>query len=395
MNLLSVRIMKFTYNEIPDNVKVKPYLPLLVNVWEIYQTYGWERTLKFIEESKLGVYDFFEARLNESIGASKDLLDGKFVHPDKVLSYILIIPSLTIRADLIQGTQKLIAGDSADMTFISLDDVTGEIFCLLNGHLEDGIPVDWWLVRPEDELLDRRHLKLGYKLREIPRRFNNITKASEKLIEVFRDIRNERTPQWATSIYYSASVWVSFALNVIFEPSNFESIASTFDGWAAKQHHKLPDYLFCLNPFPSMLNLFFLQGRKEFTNKLSWLTTEGHLYLQPFEESTLEVIMDLHTEIFELYKKGIIEEGIPFPIQTLESTFPNAKNKKDPDSRFLLSYPEGKFIQIDDLELSFDDVLKGAYLDITQETALTEKIDRTRVLSTGIGRDTSFREDNL
>ncbi len=383
--------MHFTFSDIPDNVKAKPYLPLLTNVWEIYQTYGWDRTLRFIDECKLGVYDFFEARLNESIGTSKDLLNGKFAEPEKVLSYILVIPSLTIRSDLIQGTQKLIAGDSADMTFISLDDVTGEIFCLLNGHLEDGIPVDWWLVRPEDELLDRRHLKLGYKLREIPRRFNNITKASEKLIEVFRDIRNERTPQWATSIYYSASVWVSFALNVIFEPSNFESIASTFDGWAAKQQHKLPDYLFCFHPFPSILNMFFLQGREQFANKLSWLTTEGHLYLQPFEESTLEVVMDLHAEIFELYKKGILEEGVPFPIQTLKSTFPNEKNKKDPDNRFNMKYPEGKFVQMDDLGLEFDEVLKGAYLDISTETPVTDPIDPSKVLSTGIGRGTRFR----
>jgi hypothetical protein len=383
--------MKYVYSDIPDDVKIKPYLPLLVNVWEIYQTYGWERTLKFIYECQEGVYDFFEARLNDSINTSKDLIDGKFSHPERVLSYILIIPSLTIRADLIQGTQKLLAGDSADVTFISLDDVSGEIFCLLNGHLEDGIPVDWWLVRPDDELLDRRHLKLGYKLREIPRRFNNITKASEKLIDVFRDIRNERTPQWAGSIYYSASVWVAFALNVIFEPSNFESIASTYDGWAAKEKFKLPDYLFAFYPWPSMLNLFFLQGRNQFANKLSWLTTEGHLFLQPFEESTLEVVQDLHADIFNLYKKGICEEGIPFPSQTVDSEFPNAK-RSDPDTRFQVKYPGGKFLQIEDLELSFEEVLKGAYLDITTETPLTEKIDGTKVLSTGIGRETKFRD---
>ncbi len=386
--------MKHTYAEIPDDVKVKPYLPLLVNEWEVFQTYGWERTLKFIRECQEGVYDFFETRLNESIGTSKDLIEGKFSEEQakKVLSYILIIPSLTIRADLIQGTQKLIAGESTDVTFISLDDVTGEIFCLLNGHLEDGIPVDWWLIRPGDELLDRRHLKLGYKLREIPRRFNNINKASSKLLEVFRDIRNERTPQWANSLYFSASVWVSFALNVIFEPSNFESIASTFDGWAAKEHFNLPDYLFAFYPWPTMLNMFFLQGRKQFCNKLSWLTTEGNLFLQPFEDSTLEVVMDLHAEIFELYKKGIVEEGIPYPIQTISCTFPNAKKKGDPDNRFKVNYPEGKFIQIDDLGLSFEEVLKGAYLDITTETPITEKIDASKVISMGIGRLTNFRK---
>ena len=137
--------MKHTYAEIPDDVKAKPYLPLLINVWEVYQNYGWDRTLKFIYECQEGVYDFFETRLNEPIGTSKDLIEGKFTEDQakKVLSYILVIPSLTIRADLIQGTQKLIAGESTDITFISLDDMTGEIFCLLNGHLEDGIPVDW------------------------------------------------------------------------------------------------------------------------------------------------------------------------------------------------------------------------------------------------------------
>lgn len=141
-----------------------------------------------------------------------------------------------------------------------------------------------------------------------------------------------------------------------------------------------------------MLNMFFLQGRKQFANKLSWLTTEGHLYLQPFEDSTLEVVMDLHADIFELYKKGIVEDGIPFPIQTLDSEFPNAKNKKDPDTRFLVKYPEGEFIQIEDLGLTFDEVLKGAYLNITMETPVTESINSARVISTGIGRETNFRE---
>lgn len=385
--------MTYAYGEIPENVKAKPYLPLLVNVWEIYQVYGWERTLRFIEECQRGVYDFFETRLNESIGTSKDLLEGKFNEEQarKVLSYILVIPSLTIRSDLVQGTQKLIAGESADVTFISLDDVTGEIFALLNGHLEDGIPVDWWLVPPDDELLERRHLKLGYKLKEIPRRFKDLTKASSKLVDIFRDIRNERTPQWTGAAYYSATVWVSFALNVIFEPSNFESIASTYDGWAAKEQHKMPDYLFSFYPWPSMLNMFFLQGRKQFCNKLSWLTTEGHLYLQPFEESTLEVVKDLHADIFELYKKNIGEGGIPFPIQTMNSSFPNAKTKENPDTRFLLKYPDGNFIHIDDLGLSFEEVLEGIYLDIVADSPSNTAINPSLVLSTGIGRNTKFR----
>ncbi|NVM54903.1 MAG: hypothetical protein HWN66_14460 [Candidatus Helarchaeota archaeon] len=57
-----------------------------------------------------------------------------------------------------------------------------------------------------------------------------------------------------------------------------------------------------------------------------------------------------------------------------------------------MKYPEGNFIQIDDLGLSFEEILKGAYLDITPETPITEKIDASKVLSTGIGRETDFRE---
>ena len=143
--------------------------------------------------------------------------------------------------------------------------------------------------------------------------------------------------------------------------------------------------------FHWVINLFFLQGRSQFCNKLSWLTTEGHLFLQPFEDSTLEVVKELHADIFELYKKGITDNGIPFPIQTLNSEFPNAKNKKDPDTRFQVKYPEGNFVQIEDLNLSFDEVLKGAYLDITTETSVTDQIDSSKVLSTGIGRETKFR----
>ncbi|NHI91969.1 MAG: hypothetical protein EAX96_05660 [Candidatus Lokiarchaeota archaeon] len=379
------------YNDIPDEVKVKQYVPLMPNIWQIFRELGWERTKQFIDECEEGVYDFFEERLNESIQTSKLVIEGKIKEPEKVLSYILAVPSLTIRSDIVHGTQKLLIGDSTDLTFIALDDFSQELFVFLNAHIEDGVPVDWWLVRPDDELLDRRHMKLGIKIREIPKKMKDFKKTSIRMLDVLRDIRNERTPQWSSADYFVISVWVSFALNVIFEPSNYESMDSTYQGWAAKEIYGLADYIFLLYPWPAMINMMFMQGKESFVRKIANLTTEDHLYFQPFEQNTLERVKTTHAEIFDIYKRNILNQGIPFPIQSIESGMPNIKNKSDPNTRFEKQYKSDNFIKVDAMQLNLEDVLKGVYCDITSETNPNDPIDPSKVLSTGIGSNTQFK----
>jgi hypothetical protein len=317
------------------------------------------------------------------------VLDGKITQPDKVLSYIIMIPSIVIRSDLVIGTQRLFGGDSTDITFAVVHDYNAELLILLNCHVEDGIPVDWYMVRQQDELLDRRHMKYGYKLREIPRRLKSLPKSANMLLDILKDVRNERTPQWAKSDYSVGTVISSWAINLMCIPSNYESIGETFDGRASKDSYGLPDYTFSLHPFPSAFNMFFYKGRSEFCKILASLTTQMEFYVQPFELHNLEIIRTRVPELFAIYKDQIENEGIPFPVQTINSDYPNLKGK-DPNTRFDKRYPPGDFLKPSDLDLTLEEFLSGVYLDVNHETP-AKKIDASKIKSTGIGRSTVFK----
>ncbi len=383
-----------TFGEIPDEIRFKPYMPLFPNTWGLYRKFGWDEFHQFNISAEEGCYDFFETRFNETIATSEDVLSEKLEDPAKILSYLLVLPNVAIRADLLQGTSKLFAGESVDCTYIIVKHDTQEVFALLNGHLEAGLPVDWWFVRPDDELLDRRHMKIGYKLREIPSRIKDLRKSSLRLIDVLKDIRNERTPQWAGAHYFVVNAYETFALNLLYEPSSYESICQGYNGWAAKEIYHLPDYAFALIPWPEMINIFLFQGRHEFAKKLASLATHGHLYISPFEEKNRDLIIRLHPHIYNWYKTEKIGRGVPKPIQTLNCEFPNIKNKKDPDNRFAPKYPLGEWIHPKNLGLTDEELSKGVYLDVTHETPLDAKIDEAHVISIGIGRNTRFLNKN-
>lgn len=380
--------MVHTYGEMPDDLYLKPFLPILSFLWRVYKEHGWEGVDNYEAMGDEGIFDFWERRLNEGIYTARDVIDGKFPQPERVLSYIIMLPSLSIRSDLAIGTQKLFGGESTDVTFATVKDQDADLLLLLNCHVEDGVPVDWYMIREDDDILNRRHLKYGYKLREIPRRMKNMKKSALMLMDILKDIRNERTPQWATSNYFVGTVISSWAINLMCIPSNYEGIAETYDGYASKEKYKLPDYTFGLHPFPSAFNIFLLQGRNDFSKKIASLTTNMDLYIQPFEPRNLELIRTRVPHLFKIYKDQIENEGVPFPIQTLDSTYPNLKSK-NPNIRFDKKYPKGDFIKPEDLELSFEEFLKGVYLDVNHETP-AKKIDKSKILSMGIGRDTKF-----
>ncbi|MHA1798565.1 MAG: hypothetical protein ACTSVY_08975 [Candidatus Helarchaeota archaeon] len=80
-------------------------------------------------------------------------------------------------------------------------------------------------------------------------------KKSAILLEnVLRDIRNERTPEWSNSDYFVGTVIAAWSINLMYKPSNYESLRETYNGWASKEIYGLPDYTFNIHPYRS----FFL-----------------------------------------------------------------------------------------------------------------------------------------
>ncbi len=381
--------MVFTYGELSDDLNIKPYLPLFSFLWKVYKELGWEDGLDNYEAMGAeSIYKFFETRLNESILTAKDVMANKIEIPEKILSYILMLPNTPIRSDLSIGINKLFGGDSCDVTFCAVNDTDNSVLALLNCHEEDGIPVDWWMIKEDDELLDRRHMKYGHKLRDIPKKAKNIKMGAVRLQDVLKDIRNERTPQWSDSGYFSATLLSSWAINLLCVPSNYEALGDMYDGWASKELYGLPDYTFALLPFPTAFSMFLMQGRDGFMMKLGSLTTQLKLYVLPWEEENYNIIKTRAPGVFNMYKKSIETEGVPFPIQSLNSEYPNIK-KKDPNIKFDRTYPSGQRIMLEDLGLTFDEFTKGVYLNIDNETT-PQKVGKETIISRGIGRNTVF-----
>ena len=79
-----------------------------------------------------------------------------------------------IRSDLGQGDMKLYYGESCSYSYILVMDTDREIKYILIAHMEDGISIDWYLVSYDNELLECRYLKLGYKLKEISKKKQKI-----------------------------------------------------------------------------------------------------------------------------------------------------------------------------------------------------------------------------
>ena len=113
-------------------------------------------------------------KFHRSVNLAKQVSSGEIKHPDKVFSTFFFPPVLFVRSDLQAGGTKLIYGESTDITFVIINDVNHEIFYLCNAHTEAGIPVDWWFINMGDEVFERRHLKLGMKLKDIVKKSKNI-----------------------------------------------------------------------------------------------------------------------------------------------------------------------------------------------------------------------------
>ncbi|MHA1294869.1 MAG: hypothetical protein ACTSR3_11355 [Candidatus Helarchaeota archaeon] len=385
--------MGYTYADIPEKyATTKRFWPLGRHLWRMYREMGIEIFETTLEWGKQVLYDLMSLRLNETILTAKKTIECRIKNPEKILTYPMFPPLGCIRADLQQGTMKLLYGESADVSYIGIDDETEEINLIINGHVEDGIPVDWWIIGEDDEVLDRRHQKLGYKLREIPRRFHlQMNKSGYRIIDILKDVRNERAPQWSLASFIACQVWLSSAVSITVEPSSWEAFSAIWDGICAKQYYGLPDSWMGYVPWPPLISTIIGMGRLGWQLKINGLFTGHKLYLLGIED---EILSDLKQNFPEFYQCAFISftttTGIPRPLQTIQSVPPNLRKKETyKNEEFTWKYPEG-WIQLEDLEMDVDDILKGVLLDVTHETPLNEKIDKSRIISRGIGRNTKF-----
>ncbi|MHA1298483.1 MAG: hypothetical protein ACTSO9_03465 [Candidatus Helarchaeota archaeon] len=387
--------MSHKLSEIPKDLPARQFVPLGRNVWRMYRELGFEKINGMVNEVTTDLlYDTFKIRLNESIQSAKDTIEGKVEDPSKTISYMFFPTVSTTRVDLQQGTMKLLYGESVDCAYLCINDYKQEILYILNTHAEDGIPVDWWLIGPDDEILDRRHMKTGVKIRDMPRKTKSLAECGQRVIDILKDIRNERTPQWSNSLYLIAAQYGSSTIELVLEQSNYESFGTLWSGLNAKRHFGLSDSWFLYIPFPGFLQTLSNLPRTEWQKRMAGLTTASNFNIQTLERDAREKAKD---EYPDLYRLGIEEPwtkigGVPNPGMSLQVKLPNLKDKKVFEQELFdwIYPPNGQLVTPENLEMDFEEICDGILFNINHEIPPDFKVTRDNIISTGIGRNTSI-----
>ncbi|MHA1799976.1 MAG: hypothetical protein ACTSVY_16125 [Candidatus Helarchaeota archaeon] len=384
------------FEEIPDNVRNKEYFLLGKQLFKCIKKLGWNyyenKINSAIMNSEL-IYDLLRERLNESILTAKAVMDGKIKKPWRILTYTLFPPIVAIRSDTQQGSMKLLFGSDVDSSYVIIPEISNDIF-IVNCSLNDGLPIDWWLAGPDDDVLERKHLKLGIKLKNLPYKMKKGVKAAAfKMIDILKDVRNERDPSRASAMYHVGATFLSGALNTLYEwKSNFEAYGAFWDGLQSRDFYKMPETHFNFVPHPPILNALIRSGRRSFIKK--WSSWAGNkLFINHIEPTILDWIKNETPEVFNIIFEEGVKEGIPFPIQSMVSGMDIKEHFKQTGTYFDESQINKNKIFIEDLNLTSEDAYNGIYLRIDRHSNVDEKIDQSFIISTGLGRNAKIYQE--
>lgn len=384
-------MVRYSFGDIPDTFPTKYYVPLGERIYKLFGELGHEY---FTEKTTSSDVPFFESaaeflseKFKIAVETAKKVMSGQIAEPENSMTTWFFPPVIHVRSDLQMGSTKLIYGNSTDITFVVINDSNHEVELLINGHMEDGVPVDYWYILGDDEVFDRRHLKLGIKLRDIPKKTKDMTKAGYRVLDILQDVRNERTPQFANAAYSMAMLWVSAAVNLFVEPSGWNSLAEIWDGVNAKRVYGRPDAYFCYVPWPPILNLLFGMGRPEFTIRLTGLLTSHNLLINGFEPRMIQFYKEITPELWDILVRDMKGEGVPTPRMTLGCKPPDLKEKKVwKNEEFDFIYPSGAFIKPGEWGFSDEELFQGIQTDITHETPSEPLYGKEHIVSKGIGK---------
>lgn len=381
------------FEEIPDNYKSKDYLLLCPHTFRLFRELGIAYFDNIYPEYKNILPEATKYRFGNMIHTSKEIMEGKISPKQAEKTVLYTIPHvMSVRADLQMGMLKLLFGDSCDISFLILNDSNNEVFHVTNLHAENGIPVDWWLVDSEDELLERRHLKYGYKLREIPAKTKNFLKASKMILETLRDIRNEFTPQFSQSMYSLSSVNTSCMFNLFAELSNYEIFNTIWMGMNSKRVYGMPDQVFNLYPSPPLLGTLALLSMHEWTSKLVGIVSGRRLVLHQIEDILVNWISERFPEALTIMLKEQWRQGIATPWMSMKVNIPERKEKMlNETGELIRNYPDATRLKLEALGIPEKEAFKGYLTNITDEDSQLS-FSPNNLVSKSMGRDTQLLE---
>ena len=281
------------------------------------------------------------------------------------------------------------------MSFFGMDDQDLEVTFIMTVHCEDGYPVDWFVIGADvnDDVFERRHLKQGMKLRDVPKREKSMDKIAKLVTESMLDVRNERNPERADTRYSIGLIWGSGTIELMCKSSNFETLSCMYDSLNAKRLYNVPmGALMGFWPLPSLIKPMIYQGRGSFVQKLAGMTCKEKLVLQPIEQEVRDGFLnDKLPDMLEFMKYKWEHLGTPTPIQSINCTPPNIKDKKvyQNEESLLFMRSNGKRVNLETLNITLEEALNGMYLNVDSQTPFDE-ISHDSIISMGWGRNTRF-----
>lgn len=395
LNELKLRNAGDVLKEIPDNYYAKKFIPLskntftalrLIDDWKAY-----ENQYQGFEDM---VAQNVKVRLNESIETAKAVTEGKIKRLKETVCFWGYPPVLPIRMDMQNLSTKMIYGPSTDISFACLSDMDRDLVFILNLHVEESTPEDYWILlkSEEPEIFERRHMKLGIRLRDIGKKIKNNVEAAHRIREILIDIRNEKTPQWANSTYHVCIFFMVAASNMAMELSNWNALGEIWDGVNAASRYGLPDCIFNYEPLPPILNMMFQLERPYWSERLITALTSGHLYMNYIEKEILDNVKARDYELYDYFLRYFsyqLETGIPLPIQSMHVKTPIYNQETGNWDNMAFEFPEGPRIYYKDLGLSFEEAINGVLFDITHKTKV-DQVTRDNIISLGHGLKTKY-----
>lgn len=389
--------------EIPDSYYSKRFIPLCDNLltalrladsWKDYV--GDRADREAFEESMV---NGIKTRMNESFEISKVVEEEKISkeRQKQTMCFWGYPPLLPVRMDMQSLSTKMIYGPSVDISFVCISDEDREIFFIFNLHVEESIPQKeeglWFLLKSkEPEIFNRRHMKLGIRLSDLGKKIKNNIEVARRVREILIDIRNERTPQWSHSAYYVAFYFMVGVANSSLEFNSYNSLGIIWDGCNADERYGMENCIYNYEPLPPILQMMFKLDRPLWLDRLTNALTGGLLYLNHFEQETLESMKKRSYEIYNTYMRFFswkLKQGIVFPSQSVQAKPPIYNKETGKWEQMGFEYPEGPRIHYEDLGLSFEDMFRGVLLDITHKSK-PEKVTQEDIISIGHGLKTKY-----
>ncbi len=390
--------------EIPDSYYSKKFIPLCDNLFTALRlSDNWQQYTGQSEDYWLGFEDSFakgiRTRMKQSFEISKVVEEGKISkqRQQQTVCFWGYPPLLPIRMDMQSLSTKMIYGPSVDISFACLSDEDRQIVFIFNLHVEESVPQEeeglWFLIPSENpELYNRRHMKLGIRLADLGKKIKDNIEVARRIREILIDVRNERTPQWASSAYYVAVYFMAGVANTTLELSSHNSLGIIWDGVNGSERYGLENCIYNYEPLPPILQMMFKLERPLWIDRLTNALMAGQLYLNHIEKENLEEMKNRNYDIYDIYMRFYswkLYQGIVLPSQTLQAKPPIYDKTKDEWVKYGFDYPEGPRIHFEDLGLSFEEMLDGVLLDITHKSRI-EKVTRENVISIGHGLETKY-----